>query len=345
MQQWIKEVARGKRGAHDLTYEQAKEAAAAIVSGASSDIQTTAFFIGQRIKTESAEELQAFVEAYSEATEKVPLTEALREKAIDFAGPYAGRNSFLATLSVSLLLAARGIPAFLHSSDALPPKYGTTIKALLHTLGVSVTRTPEEEGAVLEELKIGFVDTERYSEALHRARMMRTEIGVRTVLNTVEKLLNVSGSRSIMLGAFHRTAINKMLPIFSSMNYSHAYIVQGIEGSEDVPVHRNSFVFHVTNGVADSFIVQPRDYELSVEEESFPKQLTLEEQVNITRSILKGDQTSALLPHYNQVVLNAGLRYYLFGYEKSIEEGIQYAKNQLKSGIGYTQLEKWKEWR
>ncbi|MCY8137544.1 hypothetical protein [Bacillus inaquosorum] len=48
------------------------------------------------------------------------------DPAVDFACPYTGRRSFLATIPASLLLAENGIPAFLHSSDALPPKYATS---------------------------------------------------------------------------------------------------------------------------------------------------------------------------------------------------------------------------
>ncbi|MCY8144766.1 hypothetical protein [Bacillus inaquosorum] len=46
--------------------------------------------------------------------------------AVDFAGPYTGRRSFLATIPASLLLTGSGIPVFLHRSDGLPPKYATS---------------------------------------------------------------------------------------------------------------------------------------------------------------------------------------------------------------------------
>ena len=46
MQQFIKEIARGKRGSTDLTYEQAKEAARLIASGQATDAQVAAFYCG-----------------------------------------------------------------------------------------------------------------------------------------------------------------------------------------------------------------------------------------------------------------------------------------------------------
>lgn len=87
MQQFIKEIARGKRGSTDLTYEQAKEAARLIASGQATDAQIAAFFIAERIKTENADELLGFVHAFREKTKEIPLSQPLKDKSIDFASP------------------------------------------------------------------------------------------------------------------------------------------------------------------------------------------------------------------------------------------------------------------
>lgn len=78
MQQWIKEVARGKRGARDLTYEEARQAAEAIVTGNASPAQTAALLIAERIKTESPEELFAFTEALRNSSESLSLSRACK---------------------------------------------------------------------------------------------------------------------------------------------------------------------------------------------------------------------------------------------------------------------------
>lgn len=80
------------------------------------------------MKTESPEELLAFTEALRNSSKTLNLSKAVKDAVIDFAGPYTGRHSFLATIPASLLLAGNGVPVFLHGSDALPPKYGTSVK-------------------------------------------------------------------------------------------------------------------------------------------------------------------------------------------------------------------------
>ncbi|WP_138416192.1 anthranilate phosphoribosyltransferase [Aquibacillus sediminis] len=343
MQQWLKEVARGKRGSKDLSYEETLQIARTIAGGNATDAQTAAYFVAQRMKTESPEELLAFVHAFQEQTTNLSLSSDVSEPMIDFAGPYNGRNSFMATIPVSLLLAENGMPAFLHSSDTLPPKYGVTIKEVLASLGIEVDQSEDTLTTTIEKNKIGFAWTEKYCQSLADIRNIREEIGVRTLLNTVEKLLNVAGAGRIMMGAFHRTAINKIYPIFKDLSYKQVYMVQGLEGSEDVPVHRNSFVFKLTEDKLDSFIVKPDDFGMMNKDFDKNQKLTADEQSKIILSILSGEKSQAYTYYYNQVVFNAGLRYYLFDATPTIEDGIAVAKEQLREARGMRQLEQWRE--
>ena len=57
----LKEVGRGKRGARDLTYEEALQAAEHILGGTATPAQIGAFLAAERIKMESVEELETFV--------------------------------------------------------------------------------------------------------------------------------------------------------------------------------------------------------------------------------------------------------------------------------------------
>ncbi|SHM90215.1 anthranilate phosphoribosyltransferase [Gracilibacillus kekensis] len=339
MQQWLKEVARGKKGAKDLTYEETLAVAEQILSGKATDAQIAAYLVAERIKTESPDELCAFIETLEKHANRLTISNELQDKLIDFAGPYNGRNSFAATVPVSLLLADQGIPAFLSASDTLPPKYGTSLKAIMKSLGVDVTLSKEQIEMNIENESFGFVDTEYFCNPLASVRHIREEIGVRTLFNTVEKLINLPQAKNVMLGAFHRTAIHKLNDVFKQLNYRHVYIVQGLEGSEDVPVHRNSFVFDWTPENLESFIIKPNEYGLEYKEFDKSNKLYAEEQAAIIRSILSGESKPEYRYYYNQTLLNAGLRYYLFHHTDSVEEGINIAKRQLRDGNGLSKLE------
>ncbi|MGN8645218.1 anthranilate phosphoribosyltransferase [Gracilibacillus sp. HCP3S3_G5_1] len=343
MQQWLKEVARGKKGAKDLNYQQTLEVAESIFSQKATTAQIAAYLVAERIKTETPDELLAFIHSLQRYTDQLDLSEEIRAKTIDFAGPYNGRNSFAATIPVSLLLADYGIPVFLSASDTLPPKYGTSLKTIFAELGVVVDNEREQVAKTLVDSNIAFVDTEQYSPPLAMLRMIREEIGVRTLFNTVEKLINISQAKNVMLGAFHRTAINKLEGVFSHLDYHHVYIVQGMEGSEDVPVHRNSFVFDWTPEGLHSFIVKPKEYRLEVKEFDKSIKLSANEQAAIIHSIFSGEAKQEHQYYYYQILLNAGLRYYLFKVTDSIEEGIEIATEQIKTGRAMRKLQEFQK--
>nr|WP_317853517.1 hypothetical protein [Neobacillus sp. Marseille-Q6967] len=203
-----------------------------------------------------------------------------------------------------------------------------------HPDAVTLSRT-------IETTNSGFAWTDQFCPPLANLRNIRIEIGIRSLLNTVEKLLNIGNANSIMMGAFHRTAINKIAPIFSQLSYKDIYIVQGVEGSEDLPVHRNSFVFKLSNGETESFIVKPEDYGLAAEERK--EALTKEQQVETIGALLTGEKSGPFDYYYKQVLFNTGIRYYLFGVTPTIEEGIDRSKEQLETQKGFSQLKKWKE--
>jgi anthranilate phosphoribosyltransferase len=339
MQQWLKEVARGKRGSKDLDYHQTKEVAQTIISGKATDAQIAAYLVALRLKTESPEELLAFVHACQDVSNKI---EVANQSIIDLASPYNGRNSFTGTIPTAILMAEYGFPVFLHGSDSLPPKYGTALKDILLQLGLTVSQPPQRLAKTIQEAGIAFANTEECCPSLGKLRGIRKELGVRTLFNTVEKLLNLAKADSLMMGAYHRTAINKIAPIFEELSFKNVYVVQGMEGSEDLPVHRNSFIYKITNNKIESSIVKPEDYGLLVQEFDKNIKLSAEEQSDITLGILSGEQSASLKPYYNQVLFNTGIRYYLFGGVNDIGEGIEIAKQQIREQRGLSQLEKWK---
>jgi anthranilate phosphoribosyltransferase len=339
MQQWLKEVARGKRGSKDLDYQQSKEVAKSIINGDATDAQIAAYLIALRLKTESPEELLAFVHAFGDYSEKIASTE---QSIIDLASPYNGRNSFTGSIPTAILMAEYGLPVFLHGSDSLPPKYGTAIKEILLHLGVNVAQSKPELAITMVDAKIAFAPTEEFCPSLGKLRRIRKELGVRTLFNTVEKLLNLANADTLMMGAYHRTAINKIAPIFKGLSYKNVYVVQGMEGSEDLPVHRNSFIFKITDNDMESSIVSPEVYGLLAPEIGKDTKLSAKEQSDITMAILSGENSKMLQYYYNQVVFNSGIRYHLFGAADSIGEGIEIAKEQIREQKGMRQLKKWK---
>ncbi|MFA9557912.1 anthranilate phosphoribosyltransferase [Evansella sp. AB-rgal1] len=341
MKLWLKEVARGKKGAKDLTYELALEAAKDFISGDATDAQIGAFLVAQRLKQESIDEVLAFVKSYREVAQLIPNKIGEQKQFIDLAGPYSGRNTFAVTIPAALLFAERGIPVYLHSSDSLPPRYGSSLMSILGELGVSTEISNEDIGKSIETIQIGFAWTEKLCPPLANLRHIREEIGVRSFFNVMEKVLNLANANHLMIGVFHKTVVELHAALIRNMGYEKGFIVQGAEGSEDLPIHRRSFIYEVTKDNMESFLIDPNEYGLKLSKDEEKENLSLQKQANVIRRLLEGEESDDLQYHRNQLLFNVGVRYFLFGIEKSIDDGIKVADMQLKQQRGAIHLEKW----
>jgi anthranilate phosphoribosyltransferase len=345
MQRWIKQTAKGKKRAEDLSYEEASAAAEAIASGHSTDAQTAAILISERLKTESPEEALAFAETFRKHSCSIPVPQALKQKLVDFGGPYTGRKTFAATIPSSLLLAEMGLPVYLHSSDALPPRYGTPLKDIVAELGISLKTGPVRTAENLEEAGIGFGETEELCPPLASLRKIRKELGVRTLLNTTEKIISPPGAENIMTGIFHRTVVDTNARLLRALGYKNMYMVQGVEGSEDLPVHRKSFLYHVTERETRCIDIDPKEAGIAAGRNKMMENLTLTEQADLIIQVLEGKGHSTEKGKYAHLLTtyNTGVRCYLFGLTPTICDGIQLAEKKLEAGKGLQQLKLWRE--
>ncbi|MFB9280022.1 anthranilate phosphoribosyltransferase [Cohnella cellulosilytica] len=333
---WLKEVGRGKRGARDLTYEESLRAAEEILSLRATPAQIGAFFIAERIKMESVEELQAFVEACRAAAFREPP----HEDGLDCAGPYDGRKkSFYASFACSFVLAAAGLPITLHGSGSLPPKWGITLHDMLGVIGIRPDELPRETlVSAAKQTGILYVPAEQWCPPLGELRPIREQLGMRTVLNTAEKLIDYSRSPYLVFGVFHNTVFDRLSRLLTTLNYRKALIVQGAEGSEDLFVDRPTRTYAVDRGSASLHVVSPEAWGLDAPVPD--REWTAAAQIEASEAVLRGD---ADLAFTNQVLLNAAYRLHLADRVGSVEEGLYTAKAMLEHGRAWASYAEWRD--
>ena len=330
----LKEVARGKRGARDLSYEEALEAAEAILTSKATPAQIGAFFIAERIKLESVEELEAFVHVcrkYADRSE--PLY------GLDCAGPYDGRKtSFMATFAASFVLASAGLPVTLHGSASLPPKWGMTLQDVIRAAGIDpASLTRERSLQAAERSGVLYASSEEWCPPLRQLRPIREELGMRTALNTAEKLIDYGQSPYLAFGVYHNTVFDRLARLLVKLGYRKALIVQGAEGSEDLFINRPTRVYVVENGEFQLQVIDPETYGLDA---PLPeKTWTAEEQLLTSESVLKGE---AELAYTNLVLLNGAARLQLAERVGSLEEGLYTCKALIDNGAAFEAYGKWK---
>ncbi|KUP24206.1 anthranilate phosphoribosyltransferase [Paenibacillus sp. DMB5] len=330
----LKEVARGKRGARDLSYDEAVAAAEAILCQTASPVQIGAFLIAERIKLESIEELEAFVAVCRKYARREPVLQGL-----DCAGPYDGRrNSFIATFPTAFVLAAAGIPVTLHGAAPLPPKWGITLQDIIEASGVRVAGLSRDEAiAAAETSGVLFAQADQWCPPLGALRPLREDIGMRTILNTAEKLIDYSCSPYIVFGIYHNTVFDRISRLIIKLGYSKGLVVQGAEGSEDLFIDRPNRVYTVAEGQAQLDIIDPEL--LGLETEVPELDWTARLQLQTAEEVLQGGGHMAF---YNQTLLNGAARLHLAGKAGSLEEGVYICKHLLDNGRAWRVYEQWR---
>lgn len=331
----LKEVGRGKRGARDLTYDEARRAAELILGGGATPAQIGAFLVAERIKMESIEEIRAFTDVLRGHARLHPMPGGF-----DCAGPYDGRTrSFIATLPTAFVLAACGLPATLHGSAKLPPKWGVTLPDVLRELGIDPdSAAPESLTAAADASGFLYVPAEAWCPPLAAMRAIREELGLRTVFNTAEKLLRYSGATYMAAGVFHGTVFEKVAKLVMELGVKRGMIIQGMEGSEDLAVDKRTRTYLIQNESSDLFIVDPELYELQVHVPD--AEWTAAEQATVAMSVLRGE---AELAHLNTVLLNGAVRLWLGEKVGSIEEGVYRARAAIEEGKAMNAYRRWSE--
>ncbi|WP_138494155.1 anthranilate phosphoribosyltransferase [Paenibacillus pinistramenti] len=331
----LKEIARGKRGARDLSYEDARHAAECILNGAATPAQTGAFLAAERIKLESVAELEAFVHACRAHARH----ERLFPENIDFASPYDGRkSSFISTFPAAFLLASAGLPVTLHGSAPLPPKWGITLYDLLGAADIDAGRlTPEDFITAARSSGVLYVHAENWSPRLASLRSLREELGMRTIFNTAEKLVDYGSSPYMTIGIFHNTVFDRTSRLLIKLGYRKALVVQGMEGSEDLFIDRATRVYLVDGEEAAMDVIDP---ELLGLDTPVPEvEWTAARQLRTAEEVLRGEGHMAF---YNQTLLNGAVRLHLAQKAGSIEEGLYICKSLLDKGAAWSAYNDWK---
>lgn len=334
MKRWIKMIDARKWEAKHLTGEEASAAAYLLARGEATDAQASAFLVALRMKCESAGELLSFIHVFREYCTLV----ASCTSSIHYAGPHIGRRYFPITIPVSLLLAAVQIPQVLHGGDSLFSKEGTPIKELLEGLGVHIQTNVMQWEKTFTATKLNFLWTDQFCPPLSKLRSIREEIGLPTILDSMEKIINPLQARNLIVGVDDRKTMQDLVAILPAAGFETSYIVQGVEGSEDLPIFRNTAIRRVTATGDDSSIIYPETFGFASE----PCQpLDKQEQLDLMLRVIEGDDSMSIQSERDHVIFNAGLRLYWFEKVATYEEGFSLARSLLQRKEAKKLLEKW----
>jgi anthranilate phosphoribosyltransferase len=186
---YIKEIGRGKDGARALSTPQAHDLLSQVLGGQVTDLELGAFCLAMRIKGETPEELDGFVQATLAHCLTLADAAAAAPGGIVVLPSYNGARK-LPNLTALLaeLLARRGVAVLVHGPATDPTR--VTTAQVSQAMGWTPVSDAPSLRATWAAGRPAFIDIATLSPALARLLAVRWTIGLRNPGHTVAKLLD-----------------------------------------------------------------------------------------------------------------------------------------------------------
>eukprot|EP01132_Coremiostelium_polycephalum_P016146 gene16146-19448_t len=181
---FVRILGKGKRGARNLTREEAREAMGMLLDEKVEDTQLGAFLMLLRHKEESPEELAGFTEAVRERLNAPSLN-------VDVDWPtYAGKKRHLPWyLLAAKCLAQNGVRILMHGGGAHTAGRLYT-EQLLDGLQIPLCRNWQQVEAALEQGNLAFIPLGDWAPQLQRMIDLRNTLGLRSPIHSLARILN-----------------------------------------------------------------------------------------------------------------------------------------------------------
>ncbi|MFB6302683.1 MAG: anthranilate phosphoribosyltransferase [Haloferacaceae archaeon] len=339
-------VGSGPKSAEDMSREQAGEALRRIFAGEPDPTTLGAFWLANRWKHNTAEELAAYTDVMCDAVEYATPDADPVDCGANYDGK--GRTAILG-VAAGVTAAAAGTPVVVHSGDRVPTQKGDAYKHVLDELDVATELTPRDSAAMVDGTGFGFYYQPAFNPAVDDLFDRRDRMGVRTFVNTVETLANPADA-DVHLGSFYHLSFAKRIcETFARSEHhdvSRVIMFQGMEGYDDIrPGYTKVAEWEAPEepdavggtdgddipGTFDGYEIETAEYGMDFEEED----LRVDEDdvagasARVTRDVLAGEATD----HWRDAVaLNAAVRIYAGGDADSLDDGLAAARDAIDGG-------------
>ncbi|OHD97965.1 MAG: glycosyl transferase [Sulfurimonas sp. RIFCSPLOWO2_12_FULL_36_74] len=253
---YIHAVGTGVKGNRDLTFEESKTMMEEILKQEVHNEQIAAFLLGWRLKPETTDEFRGVVEASDLFIKRTAVPNS-----IELGYPFDGKanNPFIFPL-VAKVLENSELNLVVVGDDLAPAKAGITLKEVATNIELNKN--------------IHYFDRADFFKEMHYLTPLRMRLGLRTGLNTIEKLTRVANSEFAITGVFHKPYVKKYVEVFAD-RYKRFALIQGNEGTPELFSKGRLWIANGSD--VEEFIVDPAHYGINYTK-SWEK-ITIEESI------------------------------------------------------------------
>ena len=327
----IRETIQKVVDGENLTEHETVDTMNEIMSGEATPAQVASFITALRIKGETIEEITGAARVMREKSTKIHTKHPF---AVDTCGTGGdGSHSFNISTTAAFVVAGTGIPVAKHGNRAASSQSGSA--DVLKALGVNIEIGPEQVGACIDDVGIGFLFAVALHGAMRYAIGPRQEIGIRTIFNALGPLTNPAGAQAQVLGVYAPTLTEPLANVLKNLGSQRAFVVHGEDGLDEITTTTTTQVSELVDGEVNTYTLDPTELGIPTAQPSDLKGGTPEENAEMTLSILGGDKG----PKRDIVLLNAAAAIVAGGKATDIAAGLAAAAESIDSGRALEKLE------
>lgn len=251
-----------------------------------------------------------------------------------------GSHTFNISTTVAFVAAAAGVAVAKHGNRSASSKVGSA--DVLEALGVDLSADPEKVRAAVKEVGITFLFARGWHPAMKAVAPLRGTLKVRTVFNLLGPLVNPLRPSGQVIGVFDPLVLTSMAQALNQLAVPQAIVLHGRECLDEAGLGDSTDLALLENGEVQIMVLDPRKFDLVEADKAALRGGEVAENAAILRAVLQGEGTPA---QQDVVLLNSALALKVANIaqgdtlEAAIADGIERARDILKSGAAWNKLE------
>jgi anthranilate phosphoribosyltransferase len=308
----------------DVPADVMQSAIGQVMRGEADERLLAALLTALRMKGEAVSEIVGAARAMIEFAVKIPVA---RTGLLDTCGTGGDElHTFNISTAAALVAAAAGVPVAKHGNRSVSSSSGSA--DVLEALGVNVQLTPEEVGRCVDEVGIGFCFAPLCHGSMKHAMPVRKLLGFRTLFNLLGPLTNPAGADFQLLGVSTVGIARKIAEALAELGRNRALVVCGAGHLDEVSLWGETTVYRVEDGSVTLETWTALSVGLPECKVQDLEVHSAQESAAVIRRVFEGETG----PHRDIVIANAAAALLAAGKVKSLEEGVEFARDAIDAG-------------
>ncbi|MEO6596141.1 MAG: anthranilate phosphoribosyltransferase [Planctomycetota bacterium] len=248
-----------------------------------------------------------------------------------------GADTFNISTTAALVVAAAGAAVAKHGNRAVSSKVGSA--DVLEAAGCTLAVQASAARTLLDSVGFVFLFAPAFHPAMAHVAPVRKSLGIRTLFNLLGPLANPALAEVQLVGVYDPSLTEVMARALAELGCQAALVVH-CAGMDELGLHDVTLGHRVRDGKVEAFRLAPEDVGLTrAPLAALRGKGEAQGNLVLMREVLEGQDG----PRADVVALNAGAALWLAGRTKDLRQGLDAAREVLRSGAARRVLQRYAE--